>query len=114
MTVAVVERWNPYARIRQDLFGCIDIVALEPHTAIIGVQTTSGSNLAARRTKALAEPRLRLWLEAGGAFTLHGWSKQGQRGKRKLWTLREEQITLADLPRDLHETSKGESDENDD
>jgi hypothetical protein len=32
----VVEKWNPHARIRQDLFGCIDIVALVPGTEAIG------------------------------------------------------------------------------
>jgi hypothetical protein len=26
--VAVVERWNPHARIRQDLFGVIDLLAI--------------------------------------------------------------------------------------
>lgn len=104
-TCAVVEKWNPHAHIRQDLFGCIDIVALsvirlDQGTVgdILGIQATSATNLAARRTKSLAEPRLRTWLEAGGSFWLHAWSKKGARGKRKLWTLTEEEIALADLP----------------
>ena len=93
--VAVVERWNPHAGVRQDLFGVIDLLALKPG-AILGVQTTSGDNLAARRTKALCEPKLRAWFEAGGRFVLHGWRKAGARGKRKLWAVREEELALAD------------------
>ena len=36
----IVERWNPYARVRQDLFTIIDIVALDDGQTL-GVQTTS-------------------------------------------------------------------------
>lgn len=94
----VVEKWNPHARIRQDLFGCIDIVActaptLDEFGSIIGIQACAGSSHAARRAKAIRETRLWRWLEAGGRFQVWSWSKQGARGKRKLWTLRTEEIT---------------------
>jgi len=36
--VVVAERWNPYARKRQDLFGRIDLVAIKPGVGIMGVQ----------------------------------------------------------------------------
>jgi hypothetical protein len=94
--VQTVERYLPHARVRQDLFGVGDVLAIRPGEIVL-VQTTSGSNLSARRTKALAEPRLRTWLEAGGKFVLHGWSKKGPAGKRKLWACRAEEITLAGL-----------------
>lgn len=88
---AVVEKWNPHARIRQDLFGCIDILAITP-TGIMGIQACAGSSHAARKTKALAEPRLNAWLGAGCVFEVWSWSKRGARGKRKTWALREERV----------------------
>lgn len=96
-TCAVVEHWNSFARIRQDMFGVIDVVCLMPGVGVVGVQTTSGSNLAARRTKSLAEPRLRTWLESGGRFELHGWRKIGPRGKRKTWQVVREEVTTKDI-----------------
>lgn len=82
----VVEKWIPAVKRRKDLFGVIDIVAISDH-ACIGVQTTSASNLSARRTKAEEEPRLERWLKAGCRFELHGWGLKGARGKRKTYQL---------------------------
>ncbi|HYM95805.1 MAG TPA: hypothetical protein VET26_00755 [Candidatus Sulfotelmatobacter sp.] len=93
----VVERRIPYKFITIDLFGCIDIVAIAGDR-IIGIQATSDDNHASRRTKALAEPRLRAWLAAGGGFEVWSWGKKGAAGKRKLWTLRREQLELKMLP----------------
>ena len=89
-TCAIVERWNPYAKIRQDLFGVIDILAIHPDYGIFGVQTTSdnGGIVAKHVHKCKAEPRLLVWLESGGKFIIHGWGKRGPRGKRKVWTCR--------------------------
>src|SRR5688572_29286944 len=95
---AVVERFNRFANKRQDLLGCIDILAIYPGVGIVGVQVTSGANHAARRTKSLAEPRLRAWLESGGRFEVWSYSKRGGRGRAKRWTLRREEITLDHLP----------------
>jgi len=90
LTAAVVERWVPQARRRIDLFGCIDIIAIspEPLTMIIGVQTTTVSNISSHIKKALAEPRLVEWLKAGGIFVLWGWAKYGKKGERKFWKAR--------------------------
>jgi hypothetical protein len=94
----VVEKWNPHARIRQDLFGCIDIIVIDDlEQGPLAVQATSGTGHAARRKKSVAEPRLKLWLEAPARFEIWSWSKKGPRGKRKVWTLRREPITLAHL-----------------
>ena len=94
----VVETWNPHARIRQDLFGCIDIIVIDDlEQGPLAVQATSGTGHAARRKKSVAEPRLKLWLEAPARFEIWSWSKKGPRGKRKVWTLRREPITLAHL-----------------
>ncbi len=91
-TVAIVERWNPYAKIRQDLFGCLDLLAISPTHGIIGIQATSTGNLSARDKKILAEPKAGIWLASGGKITCHGWSKKGARGKRKLWQLTTREI----------------------
>ena len=83
--VAVVERWNPHAKIRQDLFGCLDLVALgEGQT--LGVQTTSGGNgNVAERIRKIhsseAYPRLQA---AGWQLIVHGWRKRKGR-----WICRE-------------------------
>ena len=82
----IVERWNSFARIRQDLFGFCDIVSLE--AKITAIQVTSGTNVAARVNKIFDEPRARAWLAAGGLIEVHGWRKTGKAGKRKLWNLR--------------------------
>jgi hypothetical protein len=95
-TAEVVEKWIPMTRQRKDLFGVIDILAMRPGE-ILGVQTTSGSNLSARLAKARAEPRLAAWLAAGGKFVVHGWAKRGKRGERKLWQVRTETITAGDM-----------------
>lgn len=90
-TAAVVERWNPHARVRHDLFGVIDLLVLDGGPGgPLGVQVTSGSHVAHRMQKAREEPRLTAWLGAPARFEVWGWSKQGPRGKRKLWTLRRE------------------------
>lgn len=102
--VQVVERWNPYARIRQDLFGCIDLIAIAGDK-LIGIQATSGANHAARVTKAAAEPRLRAWLAAGGLFEVWSWSKRARRESGKNWHVRREELTLKLLPQTV---SRGE------
>jgi len=70
-TVAITERWNPFAKIRQDLFGFADLLAIKPGE-IMAVQTTTASHLAAHRRKINSEARSRTWLEAGGRIQLHG------------------------------------------
>ncbi len=87
----VVEKWNQYARKTFDLFGCIDIVALTDD-GIMGIQATSGNNHAARVAKILAEPLALKWVKRGGQFEVWSWAKRGDAGKRKLWTLRTEDV----------------------
>ena len=79
----VVERWNPHARVRQDLYGCIDVLAVGPD--IVGVQATSGSNVAARVRKLTDSPALPVLRKAGVRVLVHGWRKAAS-GR---WTLRE-------------------------
>lgn len=96
MIAQVVERWNPHAKVRVDLFGVIDLVVIAPpkigaaRGAILGIQACAGSSHAARRDKILAEPRAGQWVDAGGRLELWSWSQRGAAGKAKRWTLRVE------------------------
>lgn len=97
-TVYVVESFNVYAKVRKDLFGFIDIVAIHPRRrGVLGVQTTTGPHLAARQSKAELLSAYRLWLAAGNAVQFHGWRKVGARGKRKLWQPLVREIDLSEL-----------------
>lgn len=101
----VVERWNMFAHIRQDLFGCIDIVGVNAkETGVLGIQATTTGNISKRWTKSIAIPTLRTWLLAKNRFIIHGWSKKGERGKVKKWQLTEREIVLSNLPSELQPT----------
>lgn len=90
-TAKVVEHWNPYAKIRQDLFG-VDILALKPGEKVLVIQATTGSNHAARRMKLLDAGFIELWTSAGARLEVWSWGKQGPRGGRKVWTARRETL----------------------
>ncbi len=86
--VAIVEKWNPHACIRQDLFGFIDVLAIR-RDETLAVQVTSADHVAERLTKiGLAEhlPRVR---EANWRIVVHGWRKNAN-GR---WTLREVDVS---------------------
>ena len=105
-TAAVVEKWipipnSPAGGIRRDLFGGIDVIALNPEAGwtrrIHGIQCCAASGLAAHRDKLRAEPRMKLWIEAGGCLEIHAWRKVGARGKRKLWEPLIESVLVSDF-----------------
>lgn len=78
----VVERWNQFARIRQDLFGIVDVLAVK-RGETLGVQCTSATHVAERVNKIAGHdstPRLR---EAGWRLEVHGWTK-GKRGAPRI------------------------------
>jgi len=80
---AVVERWNPHARIRQDLWGVLDIVAIRPGETL-GIQCTSASNMARRVRKLARSQAVDDLLKAGWAVQVWGWRKD----RRGRWTCR--------------------------
>jgi hypothetical protein len=95
-TAQVVERFNQFAKVRQDLFSVIDVVALCPgRPGVLGVQACAAASHANRLAKVIAEPKARLWLECGNDLWLMSWRKGGAKGKRKIWTERVEVVTLA-------------------
>lgn len=97
---AVVEKWNQFAGphgMRQDLFGFIDIISLDPDYGIVGVQACSRSGHAAHRTKIIEERNQEAleWLSCGGAIEIWSWAKQKVKrgGKAERWVPKIEPIT---------------------
>ena len=80
---AVVERWNPHAGVRQDLFGVLDIVALRGGETL-GVQATSASHVAHRLRKLEDSPALAALREAGWTVQLWGWRKKRGRWEPRI------------------------------
>lgn len=73
-TAAVVEKWNPHARVRQDLFGFIDILAIKDGETL-AVQTTSYSHVSDRVKKIENHDNLRSVRDANWSIHVHGWRK---------------------------------------
>jgi hypothetical protein len=94
----VVEKRIPRVHITKDLYGFIDILAVDDLPGTLGVQTTTGEHQAARIAKIQSkelEKNVRKWLAAGNRISVHGWSKQGPRGQRKRWHVNITPITEA-------------------
>ena len=81
-TVAIVERWNPFAKIRQDLFGFIDLLAIREGETV-AVQTTSLSHVAERIDKIANHQNVAAVRGAGWKIIVHGWGK-GSNGRYRL------------------------------
>ena len=91
-TVAITEKWNAHARIRQDMFGFVDLLAIRDGVTI-AIQTTSSSNLSARRLKINAHENFPKVLSAGWLVMIHGWRKNS----KNKWVLREEIVSSSYL-----------------
>lgn len=77
-TVAIVEHWNSFIKIRQDLFGIIDLLCVRDGVTM-GVQTTSYSNVSARVKKIADSEHIGALREAEWVILVHGWHKVGNR-----------------------------------
>ncbi len=111
-TVAIVERWNPHVKIRQDLFGFADLLAMKPGQQPLLIQVTSGSGLSARIQKIKDQPLARVALQSGFRIEAHGWRKLKAKrgGKATQWKPRIIEVTEQDLcpspPCDLSQTKQ--------
>lgn len=98
--VAVTEHWNPWAGIRQDLFGIIDVLAIKDDT-VIAVQCCASSGVSSR-VKKIADAEFKNPETGETCLTLaallkvpcikvyvHGWSKLAN-GR---WQLREVELS---------------------
>lgn len=110
----VVERRLKGSLTTVDLFGFIDLVALDGQPGLLAIQATGDhgghvqtrvrkirqgiieppKNATLRQLAAIerAGPRIveaaRAWLAAGNRIQVWGWGRRGAAGSRKLWTLR--------------------------
>ena len=95
-----VEHWNSFTHRRHDLFGFADILAFKPSEKVLLVQTTTGTNLAARRKKIYAS-ELAMKVMQSGCFRiiLHGWRKilVKRGGKQRRWEPIVEEVTLTQI-----------------
>ncbi len=95
-----VEQFNYYSKRSKDLFGFIDVIAVHPaKSGALGVQVTNSANAANRLKKALANPNLETWLQAGNRFEIHAWRKSPEKrgSKRLTWKVTRKEVTLYDL-----------------
>jgi hypothetical protein len=101
---AIVEKWNQYVGphgVRQDLFGILDIIALDPERGVVGIQST-GQAFAAHERMFLEERAQECidWLSTPGTvLELWGWRKVklARGGKAMRWKPRVREFTLADF-----------------
>jgi hypothetical protein len=85
---AVVEKWNPHVKVRQDLFGCIDVLAVG-EGGTVGIQSTSDSNLSSRVRKIEDMPEtVEALRNAGWRILVEGWKKPKHR-----WVCREVDVS---------------------
>ena len=77
-TVAIVEHYNYFAKIRQDLFGFIDIIALKGKETL-AIQTTTATNMSARITKISNNEYVGAVRDAGWTIHVHGWHQDDKR-----------------------------------
>lgn len=80
----VTERWNQWAKIRQDLFNFVDILCIKDGKTV-AVQTTSYSNMSARIKKIKELDTYPIVRSAGWEIVVHGWKKD----KAGKWMVRE-------------------------
>lgn len=93
---AVVERWNPHAKVRHDLFGFVDVLAVCDGETL-AIQATSGSNVSKRVAKILSLDAPILCLEAGWRIEVWGWKRHTKAVDGKWWRVRVETIRREDF-----------------
>ena len=102
---AVVEKYNAFVGehgIRQDLFGIVDVLCLDPERGFVGVQCCTGSF--AEHWRKMTEDCAQAcydWLTTpGGHLEIWTWRKlkKVRGGKAFIWQPRVDAVRLEDLP----------------
>lgn len=108
---AIVEKWNPYGGpmlpdgrrggLRQDLFGILDVIALDPERGVVGIQSC-GATFAEHWRKLTIERAQEVtdWLSTPGtSLELWSWRKVRLRrgGVAMRWAPRVQALVLDDL-----------------
>ena len=105
LAAEVVEKWIPPGK-RKDLFGFVDVLALDGERGFIGIQVTTANCISERMRKLAGERKEEVltWLATpGGRVELWGWRKlknvlkNGKLGKGYTWHPRVWNV-LADPP----------------
>ncbi len=78
--VGKCEHWNHFAKIRQDLYGCIDLIAMRPGEALLAVQPTDITSVSKRMAK--AHQTAIDWVSTGNRFEVHGWTAKSKKPPR--------------------------------
>lgn len=101
---AIVEKWNAHAGpfgIRQDLFGIVDVLALDPVRGFVGVQSCGQAFAAHYRklTEEKAQESLDWMRTPGGVLELWSWRKVKAKrgGKALVWRARVHTFTVEDI-----------------
>lgn len=87
-TVEITEHWNSWARVRQDLFSIIDVLAVKDGVTT-GIQVTSKANANARIKKIANSEHISNLRDAGWKILVHGWFKN----KSNKWEVKEIDIS---------------------
>jgi hypothetical protein len=106
MVCAITEKFNPHVGphgVRQDLFGIIDVLALDPQRGVVGVQSCTTQFLEHYRTLTVEKAQATFdWLRTPGTvLEIWAWRKLKVKrgGKAQVWRPRVYEIKQADLGR---------------
>jgi hypothetical protein len=80
-----------------DVLACKAAMILNPQNHILGIQACAATDHARRKDKLLRNPQAAIWLAAGGRLAVWSWRLGGLRGKRKTWTLRQDELLFTDF-----------------
>lgn len=81
--VAITEKFNHACKIRQDMWGWCDLLAIKENE-VLAVQTTSYTNISVRVKKIADSDTIGIVRKANIKVNVHGWHKIGSRWKCKV------------------------------
>ena len=81
--VVITEKWNVFCKIRQDMWGWCDLLAIKENE-VLAVQTTSYTNISARVQKITNSDTLGMVRKSNIKVNVHGWRKVGSRWECKV------------------------------
>jgi hypothetical protein len=108
MRCGIVERWCGFTNRRYDLWGFIDIIAMDAENERLIAVQSFGTDFQAHYRKITQDKRTDalLWLMSGGKIWLMGWrklkrkNKDGSWSRKGYWTPRIYPITAVDFEKE--------------
>lgn len=83
--------WNRFSKVRQDFCGFADAIAFSADSnEVLAIQACAANGDPAKHLRKLAGlESAKVWVsQPARRLEIWSWGKKGQRGKRKLWTLK--------------------------